>query len=59
MTYITFSIGMKTKGKTLDLHRLWRQIAVLKPDDANKVLSGIVDKKFTIREAIQVIFIYL
>ena len=46
---------MNKKGKTLESHKLWRELTGLcAPEDANKVLKEVVEKKFTIEEAVQV-----
>ena len=45
---------MKKKGKTLESHRLWKELASLTKNDTTRVLQGIVEKRFSICEAIQV-----
>lgn len=47
---------MTKKGKTLESHRLWREVVTLQTEEINKVLQGLVDKRFTIGEAIEVWF---
>ena len=54
-----FILGMKNIGKTLETHRLWRELVKLETDDAEKVLLGIVQQRFSIGEAVQVVLCYM
>lgn len=46
---------MKKTGNTLESHRLWREIAKLPTEEADKVLTSVVEEKFSIGEAMKVV----
>ena len=46
---------MKKTGNTLESHRLWREIAKLPTEEADKVLTSVVEEKFSIGEAVKVV----
>ena len=46
---------MKKTGNTVESHRLWREIAKLPTEEANKVLTSVVEEKFSIGEAMKVV----
>ncbi|KAJ7326109.1 hypothetical protein OS493_027960 [Desmophyllum pertusum] len=45
--------GMKKVGTTLESHRLWRELLKLDVQAKDKILKDIVDKRFSIGDAIQ------
>lgn len=45
---------MKKVGTTLESHRLWRELLKLDVQAKDKILKDIVDKRFSIGDAIQV-----
>ena len=45
---------MRKTGVPLESHKLWPELVRLETEERNKVLQQIVDKKFTIGDAIQV-----
>ena len=46
---------MKKTGNTLESPRLWREIAKLPTEEADKVLTSVEEEKFSIGEAMKVV----
>ncbi len=46
---------MKKVGESLESHILWREVCKLNAEDADKVLSAIVQQRFSIGDAVQVV----
>ena len=46
---------MKKTGNTLKSHKLWREIAKLPTEEADKVLTSVVEGKFSIGETMKVV----
>ena len=46
---------MKKVGESLETHKLWREMCKLQSEEANKVLSAIVQQRFSIGDATQVV----
>lgn len=46
---------MKKAGKSLETHKLWREVCKLDTEEVKKVLSATVQQRFSIGDALQVV----